>query len=208
MKRYIHIVFLLLAALSVQAQDLLNYPLDTVNGEEMYRYPVEKSIGLYRIGVNFNVSQAEIVRCNPQLRERGLHYGETLLIPTGRQVVKQTKTKEKATDITETVVPAPTAAVAEVKDTVVAKTETPAPVEPMPEPMPTPAVDTIRTDTIIVDTIVPDTRKVVELALMLPFESKQTKRSGNAERMMEFYQGALLALRDLQNDSTLYRLRV
>ena len=76
MKRYIHIVFLLLAALSVQAQDLLNYPLDTVNGEEMYRYPVEKSIGLYRIGVNFNVSQAEIVRCNPQLRERGLHYGD------------------------------------------------------------------------------------------------------------------------------------
>lgn len=208
MKRYIHIVFLLLAALCVQAQDLLNYPLDTVNGEEMYRYPVEKSIGLYRIGVNFNVSQAEIVRCNPQLRERGLHYGETLLIPTGRPVVKQTKAEVVATVITETVVPAPTAAVAEVKDTVVAKTETPAPVEPMPEPMPTPAVDTLRTDTIIVDTIVPDTRKVVELALMLPFESKQTKRSGNAERMMEFYQGALLALRDLQNDSTLYRLRV
>ena len=49
---------------------------------------------------------------------------------------------------------------------------------------------------------------MVELALMLPFESQQTKRSGNAERMMEFYQGAILALRDLQNDSTLYRLRV
>ena len=43
---------------------------------------------------------------------------------------------------------------------------------------------------------------------MLPFESQQTKRSGNADRMLEFYQGALLALRDLQNDSTLYRLRV
>ena len=36
------------------AQELLNYPLDTVNGEEVYRYRVERSIGLYRIGVNFN----------------------------------------------------------------------------------------------------------------------------------------------------------
>ena len=50
--------------------------------------------------------------------------------------------------------------------------------------------------------------EVVELAMMLPFESKQTKRSANADRMMEFYQGALLALQELQNDSTLYRLRV
>ena len=60
-------------------------------------------------------------------------------------------------------------------------------------------------DTVVVE---PDTRRVIELALMLPFESQQTKRSGNAERMMEFYQGALLALHDRQNDSTLYRLRV
>ena len=54
----------------------------------------------------------------------------------------------------------------------------------------------------------PTARKTVELALMLPFESQQTKRSGNAERMLELYQGALIALHDMQNDSTLYRLRV
>ena len=75
----------------LQAQELLNYPLDTVNGVEVYRYQVEKSIGLYRVGVNFNVSQSEIVRLNPQLRERGLHFGETLLIPTKRPVVISTK---------------------------------------------------------------------------------------------------------------------
>ena len=210
MKRYIHIVFLLLAALSVQAQDLLNYPLDTVNGEEMYRYPVEKSIGLYRIGVNFNVSQAEIVRCNPQLRERGLHYGETLLIPTGRPVVKKTATLAEDRPATpdraqtETVVPAPTETQTQSGLADRRQTETPAPVVDSLVAH----VDTLRTDTIVVDSVVPDPRKVVELALMLPFESKQTKRSGNAERMLEFYQGALLALRDLQNDSTLYRLRV
>ena len=70
------------------AQELLNYPLDTVNGEEVYRYDVEKSIGLYRIGVNFHVSQSEIVRLNPQLNEHGVRYGDTLLIPTGRKIVK------------------------------------------------------------------------------------------------------------------------
>ena len=104
MKRYMYIAALLLAALGMQAQELLNYPLDTVNGEEMYRYQVEKSIGLYRVGVNFNVPQAEIIRCNPQLRERGLHYGEILLIPTGRPVIIETKPEVVKTVITETVI--------------------------------------------------------------------------------------------------------
>ena len=170
------------------AQELLNYPLDTINGEEVYKYEVERSIGLYRIGVNFNVSQNEIIRLNPQLRERGLHYGETLYLPTGRKVEKRSETasavRSENTDVVrnETV---------EVKDTIL------------------PAVQ----DSAVLQNNVSDlndrsSRKVVELALMLPFESQQMKRSGNAERMLEFYQGALLALRDLQNDSTLYRLRV
>ena len=88
-----------------QAEELLNYPLDTINGEEVYIYPVEKSIGLYRIGVNFNVPQSEIVRFNPQLRERGLHYGEKLFIPTGRPVIIETKAEIVETKVTETVVP-------------------------------------------------------------------------------------------------------
>lgn len=184
--RYINRIVVLCSLLAAtllpaQAQELLNYPLDTVHGEEVYRYQVEKGIGLYRIGVNFNVSQSEIVRLNPQLKERGLHYAEILLIPTGRPVVKETQPKVVETVVTEeqdTVKPV-------VADTVAV----------VPDSVPT-------------DTILPDPRKVVELALMLPFESQQTKRSGNAERMMEFYQGALLALRDMQNDSTLYRLRV
>ena len=99
-------IFFILAALvamtSIRAQELLNYPLDTIDGEEVYRYEVERSIGLYRIGVNFGVSQSEIIRLNPQLRERGLHYGETLLIPTKRPVVKETKAKVVQTIITET----------------------------------------------------------------------------------------------------------
>ena len=205
MNRLNHIVILsaLLAAvlLPTQAQELLNYPLDTVNGEEVYRYQVEKSIGLYRVGVNFNVSQSEIIRFNPQLKERGLHYGETLLIPTGRPVIIETKPRVVETTVKE-------------EQVVVAQQPNDAekPVHDVPAELNDETVvvvmDSAATDSILQDTILPDPRKVIELALMLPFESQQTKRSGNAERMMEFYQGALLALRDLQNDSTLYRLRV
>ena len=173
----IALCFLFLAP--VGAQELLNYPLDTINGEEVYRYQVERGIGLYRIGVNFNVAQSEIIRLNPQLRDRGLHYAEILLIPTGRNVQVEGHVVE------EPVVP----------------------IEPVVEENPIPS-DTIRinpiesdsvvADSVLTDTVVAqDTRRVVELALMLPFESQQTKRSGNAERMMEFYQGALLALHDL-----------
>lgn len=156
------------------AQELLNYPLDTVNGEEVYR-----------IGINFNVTQHDILRLNPQLRERGLHFGETLLIPTGRKVEKE-ELKVESLKLKEDAKPEADSGELKVDTT---------------------AADTLAADTTAADSLV-DSRRVIELALMLPFESQQTKRSGNAERMMEFYQGALLALRDLQNDSTLYRLRV
>ena len=101
-RKFLLIMAALLAVTMVRAQELLNYPLDTIDGEEVYRYEVERSIGLYRIGVNFGVSQGEIIRLNPQLRERGLHYGETLLIPTKRPVVKETQAQVVQTIITET----------------------------------------------------------------------------------------------------------
>lgn len=188
-KAFIVLALCALLFVPIQAQELLNYPLDTINGEEVYRYQVERSIGLYRVGVNFNVSQADIIRLNPQLRERGLHYGEIIYLPTGRPVIKQTKAQVIETVVTETVVapaiePAPV-----IKDTVL-------------------AVSADSTTTEIADTLATTPRRTVELAILLPFESRQAKRSVNAERMMEFYQGALLAIHDLQNDSTRYRLRV
>jgi hypothetical protein len=177
MKNKALILFCLLSFVlcPIKAQDLLPYPLDTINGEEVYRYEVERSIGLYRISVMFGISQNEIVRYNPQIREYGVRYGETLSIPTKRPVIQQTEPVVVSTTVTETVMQV---------------------VE---------AVKTKQEDSIVV--YVPDGR-VVELALLLPFESKQTKRSANADRMTEFYQGALLALHQLQNDSTIYRLRV
>lgn len=188
--------FILLALCSLclipsKAQQLLNYPLDTVNGEEVYRYQVERSIGLYRIGVNFNVSQSEIIRLNPQLRERGLHFDETILIPTGRKVEPK---KVQVVEQPQVTTVAEEPEIVEIPVIVETHIEEHAPAEG-PAQAETPAV-------------VPQDRRIVELALMLPFESQQLKRSANAERMTEFYQGALLALHELQNDSTLYRLRV
>ena len=182
------------------AQELLNYPLDTVNGEEVYRYDVEKSIGLYRIGVNFHVSQSEILRLNPQINEHGVRYGDTLLIPTGRKIAKVKGEKVKAK-----VEP-------QVKETqaMVVKTE----VKEMTAKEPVQKEFFVREDLPVVPVIeeaaspAADSGKVVEIALMLPFESKQTKRSTNADRLLEFYQGALLAMYRLQNDSVRYRLRV
>ena len=185
----------------LQAQELLNYPLDTVNGIEVYRYQVEKSIGLYRVGVNFHVTQEEIIRWNPQLENRGLHYGETLLLPTGRPVVKESKPTVIETAVRE----------------VTAQQEKEKPVEPTPvvapiveetvQPAPAPAESTPAFDS---TPAVDNTKFIqpIELALMLPFESQQTKQSGNAERMLEFYQGALIALNEMQNDSVHFRLRV
>ena len=182
------------------AQELLNYPLDTVNGEEVYRYDVEKSIGLYRIGVNFHVSQSEIVRLNPQLNEHGVRYGDTLLIPTGRKIVKvkgerlkvkgEPQVKETEATVVKTEVKEMTAKEPVQKEFFVRED---LPVVPVIEEAASPAADS---------------GKVVEIALMLPFESKQTKRSTNADRLLEFYQGALLAMYRLQNDSVRYRLRV
>lgn len=191
-KAFIVLALCALLFVPAKAQELLNYPLDTINGEEVYRYQVERGIGLYRVGVNFDVPQSEILRLNPQLRERGLHFGEVILLPTKRPVVKKVTPVVPETPIVPEVPVVP---------------ETPSTSEDH-FTTETLSVASLATDSLATDTLVPDTRRVVELAILLPFESRQTKRSTNAERMMEFYQGALLAIHDLQNDSILYRLRV
>lgn len=211
MNRIYYFIICMLAvfcATNVQAQELKDYPLDTINGEEVYKYRVEKSIGLYRIGVNFDVPQNDIIRLNPQLRERGLHYDELLLIPTKRKIEpKKAEEPKPAEEPKQVEKVEPVADVQKAEE--VLPSEEPQVVPVMAEQPEIPAVvDTIvPQEEVTLDSVV-DGRRVVEIALMLPFESQQTKRSATAARMLEFYQGALLALHDMQNDSLLYRLRV
>ncbi|MBO4454199.1 MAG: hypothetical protein J5761_04000 [Paludibacteraceae bacterium] len=206
MKKSKHIVWLLglLMALPLSAQtDSINYPLDTTeNGEVVYKYQVEKSIGLYRIGVNFGVPQSEIVRMNPQLQERGLRFGETLLIPTGRKVEKKTiktpliEREHKILDVVKEmpIMQLPVDTIRPASATNIASDSVPA--EKVAD---SPTIDS---------SVTAPRKPLIELALMLPFESGQPKQSQNAERIMAFYQGVLLAMHDSQNDSTRYRLRV
>lgn len=194
--KYILIVCAVVSSLAMHAQtDSTNCPTDTVDGEIVYRYEVEKSVGLYRIGVNFGVPQSEIVRMNPQLKERGLRFGETLLIPTGKKVGKaiaRPAGKEKAAEAKEEVNDVKSSVMAAINNVAEGKV----------------ASDSVTVETESADSVTAKDKRLVELALMLPFESGQSKQSQNAERIMAFYQGVLLAMQDSQNDSLRYRLRV
>ena len=179
----------------VKAQELLDYPLDTINGEEVYKYEVERSVGLYRIGVNFKVKQDDILRLNPQLHEHGVRFGETLYIPTGRKAVRQTQAKVIRQTVKETVVQADSAVIQSQLQAAMVEV-----IAQAQQPDSALAVAPEQPEN--------TAQRSYELAIMLPFESQQTKRSGNAERIMEFYQGALLAVHDLQQPNAHFKLRV
>ncbi len=69
----------LMCVLSVHAQKL-DYPTELVNGVECYVYPVEKSIGFFRLGRQFDVRKKVILEYNPHV-EGGLRLGQVLRIP-------------------------------------------------------------------------------------------------------------------------------
>ena len=76
--KYILLGFIFLLGAATQAHTLMPYPLDTINGQIYYRYTTPRSIGIYRISVNFGVSQEEILKANPHLMTRGLRVDEAL----------------------------------------------------------------------------------------------------------------------------------
>ena len=184
---------LLLAAISVQAQEVLPYPMDTIDGKVYYRYTVEKSIGLYRISKNFGVSQEAILLANPDLRNRGLTFEEVIRIPTDLPAtpsVKQEVIEEPAK--TETVAEEPKPA--EVVEASVASVtpENPEPLDPLG------VLDTIvaPVDSIAADTLQAITYKdTVRLVYMLPLQAETAHRNPMIDRFYDFYAGSLLALK-------------
>ena len=83
MKPYRIILLLLITCLcaGMRAQDTMQHPKDTVNGQIYCLYTVERGIGLYRISKNFGVKQELILKANPHLQYQGLSFGETIRIP-------------------------------------------------------------------------------------------------------------------------------
>ena len=209
MKKRFLIFALLLAQWGIAtAQELLPYPVDTINGKEVYRYEVEKSIGLYRISVNFSVSQEDIIRWNPHLKESGLHYGETLYIPVAGKTVPVVKHSVEPTIL----------AICPAKEPEKAVTTTPTEqAQPVSEPVTLPAKDSkpvlvleeVHEDTIPADTLhIQADSSSLHIALMLPFQARNTKRDKNMDRFVDFYEGVLLAMQDMQDDSTHFVLDV
>ncbi len=193
MKKSLRLLALCLCALvSPLKAELLPYPTDTINGQIVYRYQVPKSIGLYRVSVNFGVTQEEIIKWNPQLKERGLHYAETILIPA----------KDIAPEVTKPVEAKPAldvSAMPEAPAVPEASEASAAPEAPVVQ-QDTVAVVPVDTVTAPADTVsLPaDTVQALKIAVLLPLQADLALRDPGMERFVEFYEGVLLAVNDLQ----------
>lgn len=154
----------------------LDYPTDTIGGVIVYRYPVDRSIGIYRVSVNFGVSQSMVIEWNPFLKDRGLQFGDTLFIPSGRTVVAQTAPVVEPAPATPTVEPTSVVPVADS----------------------TPAASVVPVDsTPIVQTPL---EGAMNIALLLPLQAQVTKRTETMDRFVDFYEGCLIALQ-MEQDS-------
>ncbi|MBR0310502.1 MAG: hypothetical protein IJQ97_06425 [Paludibacteraceae bacterium] len=217
---------LLLAALSLQAQDLLPWPTDTIDGKVYYRYTVEKSIGLYRISKNFGVSQESILQANPALRTRGLRYEEVILIPTNLpatpKVVEQPVTRKAAEQSAM-----PKVIEHPVAPKVIEETATPTvaehPLSPKEATVSKPLVIerllSVETDTVewqdstsamMTDSMASEADSgqvmqytdTVRLVYLLPLHADQAQRNPTIDRFYDFYAGALLALKHQEPSQT------
>ena len=91
-------LFVCISTSAYSANDsILNYPIDTINGQALYRYAVQKGEGLYRVSLKFGLTQDEIMRQNPNIKADGLKLGQVLHIPIKNQSVnnQESKTENK-----------------------------------------------------------------------------------------------------------------
>lgn len=211
--KHIYIIALLtLIAWTMPAKGQeLDYPLDTINGQIYYRYTVERSIGLYRISLNFGVTQEEILKANPHLQNQGLRFEEVILIPAKNLSVDTPATQEskdkKRTRMVlfdddqrltkKTTVKKPTARKAVKPVVKEQKTIEPAPQELLPT-LPVVA-DTVIADTLVqADTLPKIDSTATRVAFLLPLHADAIKREKNMERFYDFYAGALIAIYEAQ----------
>lgn len=212
MKRILFVIVILASVVLSQAQTF-DYPIRVVNGQEVYEYPVQKSEGLYRISVNFGVTQEELIKLNPELKTTGLKYGQTILVPVKRN---QAPPKDSALPLAkrDTLAPVKADTMPRLKKEVFAKGEVPAKKVPldekqdvMPMPLPKQAFKQgnpkpeeevfFEEDTMFVleaEPVWPS--HVLRLALLLPLQADAQMYDVRMERFLKFYEGVLLGLRE------------
>lgn len=82
MKRRVSFIFISLFffCLFAYTQNQQHYKIQVIDGVEYYVYTVQPTEGLYRISTNFGVSQEEITKFNPEIKD-GLKSGQIIYIP-------------------------------------------------------------------------------------------------------------------------------
>lgn len=192
MKKLASILALLAVAIGLRAE-VLPYPTDTVNGRVVYRYTVEKSVGLYRISKMFDCSQEEIIDLNPQLKERGLHFEEVIYVPF--KVLPEAQGN-------------PVLPVTPVQPVQPVLPETPVLPE-QPEQPESPETPTLQPTQDTVEAPAPSQlENALRIALLLPLQANAVERNTMMERFFDFYEGALLAVNDVQASGTQIELTV
>lgn len=242
-----------------QAQPL-PYPMDTVRGKVYYLYPVQKSEGLYRISKNFNVSQEDIVACNPVLQSQGLREGQIVRIPyvqpldSTQYIVHILQPKETLYGLSKRygvsinklvecnpevskrmnigdrlliprseITPKKESPIATKKDTAVAPVEPKVAEKPIlmgkterTNPLKRPkedkkvGLDTAKVDSLPLptETVVPATDLPIRIAYLLPLMTDVAQRTPTIDRFVEFYEGALLAIQNLQKTGQKFEIYV
>lgn len=194
MKKILLYSLLIIASMSLSAQEVLPYPTETIDGKVYYLYTVERSIGLYRISKNFGVSQEEILQANPDLRTRGLRFEEVIRIPA------RLPETPKAEEVVEKSEPAEQTAAAVVTAPVVSEPVVSAPIAGAPEvsvPVETEETAVIAEQAEALPDTLPEAKYIdtVRLAYLLPLQADVVQRSPTIDRFYDFYTGSLLALK-------------
>lgn len=202
MKKLITILLVAMSAVALRAE-VKSYPTETINGRLCYVYHAEKSIGLYRISVNFGCSQEDILHFNPELKKRGLQLDEKLYIPVSEEDLREMKHAHTA----HAAKPEPVAEPQPIAE--------PQPVvepQPVAEPVAEPVVaDTVIRDTLVEETMIEELRTFdgkIRIALLMPLYAHETELNPNAEKYIDFYEGALIATYDLRGEQIPVELHV
>lgn len=216
-QRYLYCLWigLCLHSLTLQAEKpLLPYPTDTVDGQIYYLYTVERSIGLYRISVNFDVTQEAILKANPHLQQQGLQYGEVIRIPTNQTValpieIQATQSQKMRAVAQSTPQQSSKEPHAKTKgrrrrsmvlfddqSTVAFERKRRTPI--LKDTFALQKLDSLPNDSIVQDSLRLNDSTMIRLSVLLPLHADAIKRDKNIERFYDFYAGALLAIYEYQ----------
>lgn len=148
---------------------------------EMMTHTVTKKETIYKISKKYGISQSELIAANPQLKYEKLKTGDILNIPQTEVRDKDSRKKKKDRNQAEE----------ETVPSIYVKENTPEPQTiDMAALFAEPAAD--RADAFVQEVEKPES-KSLEVALIMPFEL-DNGQTQNQRKMVEFYQGMLLAI--------------